>query len=288
MMEAANLYQLGHRNTWGFLYLLNKTVETLDKHEGVWEATGLTQEEMDRARGYSELYKVLTRGHEARKELLEHATGVERLPQEKLEQAGRDALFASYVLCSVAASHSEQTDKLDTPEHREIAERVGKIPALMPLEKKADAFMQKAKAAQQRAEATKSKADIDKAEELQKQTEALQELAANVKQERDITNGKMTLYELKRESAPILKDLIKPDWVDAVKVQLSQHAKLPEAISSDKGIIDLFHSASELGMTTKTLALKPQAEQQEKALGINGPEIQNSELQAPRNNVATI
>lgn len=278
MKEAACLFELGHRNTWGFLYLLNKTVETMDKHEGIWEATGLSQEEMDTARGYSELYKVLTRGHEARQELLEHASGEKTLSQGELEQAGQDALFASYVLCSVAASHQEQTAKLNSPERDEIVLRIGKIPAHLALQTKATKLQAAAKSANDQALVTQSDADKEKAKDLDEQAAAIQELADLVKQEKDITNGKMALFELKRESAPILKDLIKPDWVEAVKDQLAQHTNLPEVITSNKSIVDMFASASDLGKTTKNVLSNINAEQMEKLIE---PELvmQNNEHQ---------
>ena len=263
MREAARLYEIAHSSTWRNLYLISKQVETLDKHPAVRDASGLTQEEMDEARSYDALYKVMIRGAEARKDLLEHALGKKNLSSEELEQAGKDALLASYAFYQVGVSCREQTQILeDNPDHKQIVKDLNDNNKFLPVEREADKAQKEGR---------------------QDEAEALFKTAEEMKKQAAIASAKHTLFEFTRSAPPINKNLLNENWVDAAKNQLAKNMVLTKILSSGKSIIDAFHSDFELAMATKDLVPQVKSGQKEKSLELEQPQLQN---QASQNNIA--
>ena len=260
--EAAGLNKIAHSSTWRNLYLVNKLVETLDKHPDVLSASGLTQEEMEEARGFAALYKVITKGAEARKALLEHAVGKKTLSPGELEQAGKDALFASHVFYQVGVSFSEQTQMIgDSPAHKQVMEDLEYNSQHLHVQKQAD-------------EAKAQGMEV---------AETLYKTAAEMEKQAAIARKKFTLLEFNRTGAPINKNLLNENWVDAAKNQLAKNVDLTKILSSGKSITDAFHSEFDLAMATKDLVQEAKSAQKEKSL-----ELEQPQLQAAQNNVATM
>lgn len=260
--EAAGLNKIAHSSTWRNLYLVNKLVETLDKHPDVLSASGLTQEEMEEARGFSALYKVITKGAEARKALLEHAIGKKALSPGELEQAGKDALLASHVFYQVGVSFKEQTQMIDdSPAHKQVMEDLE--------------YNSQHLHVQQQANEAKAQG-MEVADTLYKTAKEMENQAA-------IARKKFTLMEFGRTGAPINKNLLDEDWVNAAKDQLAKNVGLTKILSDREAIDEAFHSDFDLAMITKDLVPEPKSVQKEKSL-----ELEQPQLQAPQNNVATM
>lgn len=260
--EAAGLNKIAHSSTWRNLYLVSKLVETLDKHPDVHSASGLTQEEMEEARGFAALYKVITKGAEARKALLEHAVGKKTLSPGELEQAGKDALFASHVFYQVGVSFSEQTQMIgDSPAHKQVMEDLEYNSQHLHVQKQAD-------------EAKKQGMEV---------AETLYKTAAEMENRAAIARKKFTLMEFGRTGAPINKNLLDENWVDAAKAQLAKNVDLKKILSDRKSISEAFHSDFELAMITKELVPEAKSGQKEKSL-----ELEQPQLQAAQNNVAAM
>ena len=98
-----------------------------------------------------------------------------------------------------------------------------------------------------------------------------------------IARKKFTLMEFGRTGAPINKNLLNPDWVDAAKEQLAKNVDLTKILSDRESIALAFHSDFELAMITKDLVPEAKSAQKEKSLELEQPQLQN---QAPQNNVA--
>ena len=258
--EAAGLNKIAHSSTWRNLYLVSKLVETLDKHPDVRAASGLTQEEMEEARGFAALYKVITKGAEARKALLEHAIGKIALSPGELEQAGTDALFASHVFYQVCASYNEQTQTLDdSPVYKQVLADLEYNSQHLHVQKQAD-------------EAKKQGMEV---------AETLYETAAEMEKQAAIARKKFTLMEFGRTAAPVTKNLLNADWVSAAKNQLAKNVDLKQLLSNKESISNAFHSELELAMITKELVPEAKSGQKEKSL-----ELEQPQLQAPQNNIA--
>jgi hypothetical protein len=262
ILEAAGLNSIAHSNTWRTLYLVSKQVEMLDKYSDVRDASGLKPEELEEARGYAELYKVMMRGAEARKDLLEHALGKKTLSSEELEQAGKDALLASYAFQQVVVSYREQTDKFaNDPAYQQILQDLAYGNGHTSVEAEA-------KKAQQ--------------EGHQKEAETLYKTVEEMKMTAQIANGKNTLFELTRTAPPINKNLLNPDWINAAKEQLAKNMDLTKVLTSRKNIAEAFYSDFELAMDTKDLVPETKSAQLQKSLEIDQPQLQS---QAPQNNM---
>ena len=261
MREAASLKEIVHSSTWRTLYLVSKQVETLDKHPDVRDASGLTPEELEEARGYTALYKVMIRGAEARKDLLEHALGKKTLSSGELEQAGKDALLASHAFYQVGASFREQGQIIeDNPVHKQIMKDLNDNNQFLPVEREADKAQKEGRQ--------------DEAEALYKTVQEMQKQAA-------IASSKYALFEFTRSAPPINKNLLNENWVNAAKEQLAKNVDLTKILSSGKSIIDAFHSDFDLAMATKDLVPEAKSGQKEKSL-----EMEQPQLQAPQNNAA--
>lgn len=260
--EAAGLNKIAHSSTWRNLYLVSKLVETLDKHPDVLSASGLTQEEMEEARGFAALYKVITKGAEARKALLEHAVGKKTLSPGELEQVGKDALFASHIFYQVCASYNEQTQTLeDSPVYKQVLADLEYNSQHLHVQKQAD-------------EAKAQGMEV---------ADVLYQTAKEMENQAAIARKKFTLLEFNRTGAPINKNLLNENWVDAAKNQLAKNVDLTKILSSGKSITDAFHSEFDLAMATKDLVLEAKSAQKEKSL-----ELEQPQLQAAQNNVATM
>ena len=258
--EAAGLNKIAHSSTWRNLYLVSKLVETLDKHPDVRSASGLTQEEMEEARGFAALYKVITKGAEARKALLEHAIGKIALSPGELEQAGKDALLASHVFYQVCASYNEQTQTLDdSPVYKQVLADLEYNSQHLHVQQQAD-------------EAKKQGMEV---------AETLYKTAAEMEKQAAIARKRFTLREFGRTAAPVTKNLLNADWVSAAKNQLAKNVDLKQLLSSKESISNAFHSELELAMITKELVPEAKAGQKEKSL-----ELEQPQLQAPQNNIA--
>ena len=260
--EAAGLNNIAHSNTWRTLYLVSKQLEMLDKYSDVRDASGLTPEELEEARGYAELYKVMMRGAEARKDLLEHALGKKTLSSVELEQAGKDALLASYAFHQVGVSYSEQTNMFENdPTYQKILKDLDYSNSFTSVERDADK--------------AKKEGRLDEAETLYRTVEEM-------KQQAPIAKAKETLFQLTRTAPPINKNLLNENWVVAAKEQLAKNLDLPKILTSRKNIAEAFYSDFELAMSTKDLVPETKSAQLQKSLEINQPQLQN---QAPQNSM---
>lgn len=260
--EAAGLNNIDHSSTWRNLYLVNKLVETLDKHPDVLSASGLKQEEMEEARGFAALYQVITKGAEARKALLEHAAGKKTLSSGELEQTGKDALLASHVFYQVGVSFSEQTQTLeDSPLHKQVMEDLEYNSQHLHVQQQAD-------------EAKAQGMEV---------ADTLYQTAKEMESQAAIARKKFTLMELDRTAAPITKNLLNADWVDAAKNQLAKNVDLKQVLTNNESISKAFHSELELAMITKELVPEAESGQKEKSLEMEQPQLQN---QAPQSNIA--
>ena len=263
MREAAALKNIVHSTTWRTLYLVSKQAEMLDKYSDVRDASGLTPEELEEARGYAALYKGMMRGAAAKKDLLEHALGKKTLSSGELEQAGKDALLASYAFQQVVVSYKEQSDKIEKdPAYQEIVNDLVYGNGFTSVE-----------------------ADAKKAQQEGRQDEAktLYETAEKMKMTAQTAKAKHTLFEFSRTAPPIIKNLLNPDWVNAAKEQLATNLDLPKILTSRKNIIDTFYSDFELAMDTNVLVPETKSAQLQNSLEINQPQMQN---QVPQNNMA--
>lgn len=262
MREAASLKNIAHSTTWRTLYLVSKQLEMLDKYPDVRDVSGLTPEELEEARGYAELYKVMMRGAAARKDLLEHALGKKTLSSGELEQAGKDALLASYAFHQVGISYKEQTDKIENePAYQQILKDLAYGNGFTSVE-----------------------ANAKKAQQEGRQDEAatLYQTVEEMKMTLQTAKAKESLFQLTRTAPPINKNLLNENWVDAAKEQLAKNLDLPKILTSRKNIAEAFYSDFELAMDIKDLVPEPKSAQLQKSLEINQPQLQN---QAPQNSM---
>jgi hypothetical protein len=260
--EAAAVNNIDHSSTWRKLYLVDKLVETLDKYPDLRSASGLKQEEMEEARGFAALYKAIIKGAEARKDLLEHALGKKTLSPGELEQAGKDALLASHVFYQVGVSFKEQTQMIeDSPAHKQVMEDLEYNGQHLHV--------------QQQANEAKAQG-MEVADTLYQKAKEMENQAA-------IARKKFTLMELGRTGAPITKNLLNDNWVNAAQNQLAKNVDLTKILSSGKSIIHAFYSDFELATITKELVPEAKSGQMEKSLELEQPALQN---QAPQHSIA--
>jgi hypothetical protein len=83
------------------LYLIDKMWNTAQSNSKLMEAVALTPEQVNETRANIALYKVATKGMEAKQALLEHALYKRNMTSQQLQQAGCDMLFSNEVLLKV-------------------------------------------------------------------------------------------------------------------------------------------------------------------------------------------
>lgn len=102
--EAAKLSTLNSEHSLNTLYLINRMWSTVQSDPKLMEAVGLTPEQVQETRANIALYKVTTKGMEAKQALLEHALYKRNMTPEQMRQAGCDILFADEILLKVISS----------------------------------------------------------------------------------------------------------------------------------------------------------------------------------------
>ena len=102
--EASRLSTLNSEHSMNTLYLINRMWTTAQNDPKLMEAVALTPEQVNETRANIALYKVATKGMEAKQALLEHALYKRNMTSQQLQQAGCDMLFANEVLLKVNSS----------------------------------------------------------------------------------------------------------------------------------------------------------------------------------------
>ena len=102
--EAAKLSTLNSEHSMNTLYLIDRMWKTAQSNPELMEAVALTPEQVKETRANIALYKVATKGVEAKQALLEHALYKRNMTSQQLQQAGCDMLFANEILLKVITS----------------------------------------------------------------------------------------------------------------------------------------------------------------------------------------
>ena len=258
MREAAALHTMNSAHTMSTLHLLSKVLNTLESDPKLLAASGLNQDELEEARGNVELYNTLTRGAEARKELLEHALSRKTLSPEQLEQYGKEALFANLVIRDVAIAHNQQNAVLEsTPVHQQAVEAIAENSTYETMERQAAEL----------AKTHKGEANL------------MMEQANAMKKAHTFARGQIILQDLTRPAFPINKMLLNREWVEQVKNQLGEAVDLPQLASGNrKAIGDLFATKEAITKATENLVVESNPVLMEKEPQMQAPSVGGIQL----------
>ena len=258
MREAAGLHTMNSAHTLSTLHLLGKVLNTLESDPKLLAASGLNQDELEEARGNVELYNTLTRGAEARKELLEHALSRKTLSPEQLEQYGKEALFANLVIREVAIAHNQQNAVLEnSPERQKAIKEIGENSTYETMERQA---------------AELAKTHKGEAKLMMEQANAMKKASL-------FARGQFMLQEFSRPGFPINKMLLNREWVEQVKNQLGEAVDLPQLASGNrKAIGDLFATKETITKATENLVVESKPILVEKEPQMQAPSVSGIQL----------
>lgn len=211
--EAACLSELNKEHALNTLHIVSKLYKTLEGNKELMEAAGLTKEELEETKANMELHKVITKGLEAKKAIMEHALYKRDMTPEELRQAGRDVLFANTVAGAVKDHYNQWTKENELkPEHIALEEEMGRTANAGVMEQEAMAAVQ------------------NKAANAQQLTEAAQKM----RNAHQTAISKMALEDFQRPVSPVSLQLLDQNWVKQSLQQLEEKCMLDNMLGMNR------------------------------------------------------
>lgn len=179
-------------------YITGKLLEILDRDPALMEAAGLTEDELEQARGGVAYRNVIMKGIEAKKTLMEYGLYRTELTPEQIREAAGDVLFAQVVTEEMKRTQKEleETRKSDSEYQKLTQER-------------------------------------DKMIHLQPQASTPEEMAELDKKMQEI-NRKLELYEFNGPYPQIKLQLLDEDWQQQSREELLKSESLDDLVKKDR------------------------------------------------------
>lgn len=93
-------------------YMISKLYNTMKKDPDLLQASGLNEDELQQVQAHVELYQIMRKGLQAKKDLLGHALEKHTLSPENLKQAAQDVLIFHSVILGVHDDNLKNIDAL--------------------------------------------------------------------------------------------------------------------------------------------------------------------------------
>lgn len=105
-------------------YLVGKLYNTLQDPE-LLEASGLNENELQQARAHMELYQIMRKGIQAKKDILDHGFEKRILSPEQLKQAAQDVLVCHSAMLALYDGFNKNEKAIcDSEEHKMLSEKL--------------------------------------------------------------------------------------------------------------------------------------------------------------------
>lgn len=211
--EAACLYKMGEEHSMNTLHLVGKLYKALADNKELMDAAGLTAEELRETQANIELHKIMTKGLEGKKAILEHALYKRNLTREELLQAGQDVMFANAIGEAAKDQYTLWTAENERrDEHKALEEEMVKTAVAGTMEQQAEAA---------------EKSNAPNAQELR-------ENAQKMRNAHQTAISKLALEDFRRPLNPASAMLLDKEWVEHTRQQMKETCNLEKMIMMDR------------------------------------------------------